>query len=119
MIAPEVAIPPARLRVPGRAPTVPHSAGLVSGSGTVWMRNIVVPYISIRSPTPWAPTLSASDQASIVPVMTGMPSGSPVAAAASALTVPAASPGHCSGGSSMAPAISSAHGSCQACSTQS
>lgn len=37
--APEVAMPPARLRVPGSAPTVPHRDGLVSGLGTVWMRN--------------------------------------------------------------------------------
>ena len=48
-----------------------------------------MPYISIRSPTPCAPTLIASDQASIVPAMTGMPAGSPVAAAASAVTAPA------------------------------
>ena len=44
---------------------------------------MVVPYINMRSPTPWAPTLKASAQASIVPVMTGMPAGNPAAAAAS------------------------------------
>jgi hypothetical protein len=55
----------------------------------------------------------------MVPVMTGMPAGSPVAAAASALTVPAASPGHCSRGSSMAPAMSSAHGRYQVSASES
>lgn len=52
-------------------------AGVVSGRSTVAMRNIVVPYISIRSPGFWAPTLTASVQASIVPVMTGGPAECP------------------------------------------
>jgi hypothetical protein len=105
--APEVAMPPARLRVPGKAPTVPHIAGLVSGRSTVAMRNIVVPYISIRSPGRWAPTLTASVHASIVPVMTGVPAGMPARAL---VVVPATSPGHASGGSSISGATSEAHG---------
>ncbi len=75
-------MPPARLRVPGRAPTVPHSVGAVSGSATVLMRNIVVPYMSIRSPTRCGADADASDQASMVPAMTGVPAASPVSAAA-------------------------------------
>ena len=108
-------MPPARVRVPGSAPMVLHSTGDVSRLATVLMRKSVVPYISMRSPTPCAPTLRASDQASIVPVITGMPAGSPVASAASAVTVPAASPGHRSAGSSRSGAMCRHHGSCQAC----
>ena len=114
MTAPDLAVPPARLRVPGNAPTVPHRAGLVSRCGTVWTRNSVVPYISMRSPTPCAPTLTASAHASIVPVTTGMPTGRPVVTAASADTVPAASPSQRSGGSSIPGATTRAHGWYQA-----
>lgn len=87
-----------------------HSDGSRSSPGTVWTRNIVVPYMSMRSPIPCAPTLSASAQASMVPVVTGMPVGSPVRCAASAVTVPAASPDQRSPGSSMPGAIRSVHG---------
>jgi len=75
-------------------------------------RNIVVPYISMRSPTSWAPTLTASVQASIVPVMTGVPSGRPVRAAAAVVTVPAISPAQRSGGCSTVPANRCHQGSC-------
>jgi hypothetical protein len=75
--------------------------------------NIVVPYISIRSPTLWASTLIASDQASIVPVMTGVPTASPVRAAASWWTVPATSVAQRSGGISSSGAIRFTHGTYQ------
>ena len=49
-------MPAARLRVPRCTPTVLHSGGAeISNRSTVSTRNIVVPYISIRSPTPTAP----------------------------------------------------------------
>ena len=92
---------------------MPHRAGWVSGWATVLTMNIVVPYISIRSPTLWASTLTASDQASMVPVMTGVPTASPVRAAASSWIVPATSVAHFSGGSSSSGAIRFTHGAYQ------
>ena len=112
MIAPDVAMPAARLRVPSKAPTVPHSGGDDTGVATVPMRNIVVPYMSIRSPGLWASTLIASAHASIVPAVTGIPAGSPVAAAASPVIVPTTESDHASRGGSIAPAMSRHEGSC-------
>src|ERR1035437_3384467 len=103
-------MPPARLRVSGSEPTVPQREVLVTRSGTVLIRNIVVPYISIRSPTPCAPTLIASAHASIVPVITGMSTGSPVSAAASRVVTPATSPGQRNGGSDRPDATRSTQG---------
>ncbi len=119
MIAPDVAMPPARLRVPSNAPTVPHSSGMVMRSAIVLTRNIVVPYMSMRSPGCCAPTLTASVQASIVPETTGVPTGRPVAAAAVDVTVPTIESDHTSGGSSMSPTIGPAHGQYHACATES
>ncbi len=103
-------MPPARLRVPGTAPIVAHMAGVVSRSRTVLMRNIVVPYMTMRSPGFWASTLTASDHASMVPVMTGTPAGMP---ATSRVVTPAASPGQRNGGSSNSGLTCRAHGSYQ------
>jgi hypothetical protein len=70
-----------------------------------------VPY---RQRRPLAqPEPKTSPQASIVPA-TGMPSGSPVAAAASALTVPTASCGQASGGSGSPGATVAVHSPIQA-----
>ena len=99
-------MPPARLRVPSNAPTVPHSGGDETGAVTVEIRNIVVPYISIRSPGLCASTLIASAHASMVPAVTGMPAGRPVAAAADSVIVPATVSDQASRGGSIAPAIS-------------
>ena len=55
------------------------------------MMKMVEPYISIMSPASSTPTLSASAAASMVPTMTGVPSASPVSAAARAVTWPAMS----------------------------
>src|SRR5665647_1565303 len=100
-------MPPARLWVPSNAPTVPHMSSLVTRSGTVAIRNIVVPYMSIRSPGFCASTLTASDQASIVPVMTGTPARIP---AISRPVTPARSPGQRSAGRSRPGATCSAQG---------
>ncbi len=98
VIAPDVAIPPARLWAPWKAPTVPQSPGAVILSALVLMRNMVEPYMSMRSPGFCAPTLTASLQASIVSVITGIPAVKPVRAAASAVTYPAMSEGQRRGG---------------------
>ena len=67
VIAPDVAIPPARLRVPGTAPSVLHMAGVARRSRVVLMRNIVVPYMIMRSPgfcAVWSQPLSRSHKGS-------------------------------------------------------
>src|SRR5258705_3561320 len=110
-MAPDVAIPPARLRVPRNAPTVPHIDGVVSGRSTVAMRNMVLPYISIRSPGFCASTLTASVHASIEPVITGTPAAMP---ATGSRVTPATSSAHESGGSSTLGATRSAHRRAQA-----
>ena len=70
----------------------------------------MVPYISMRSPGSVAPTLTASVHASMVPMHTGMPDGSPEASAASTLTRPTTSPGQRRGGNSSSGTIRSVHG---------
>jgi hypothetical protein len=75
------------------------------------MRNMVVPYISMRSPRRWAPTLMASEHASTVPAITGVPAFSPVAAAAVVVTEPTTSPGQTSGGRCSLCAMCETHGS--------
>jgi hypothetical protein len=62
-------------------------------------RNMVEPYISIRSPGCRTPTENASAYASTVPAITGVPTGNPVAAAAVSWTAPTASLGHTNLGS--------------------
>ena len=57
-------------------------------------KNVVLPYITIRSPGSATPTLSASDWTSSVPIATGIPAGSPVSAAAPRVTSPTWSAGH-------------------------
>jgi hypothetical protein len=111
VIVPDVAIPAARLRQPGKAPAVLQSGGAISSSSTVWTRNIVEPYMSIRSPRRCASTLTASAQASIVPVITGVPRRSPVCSAAGPETVPATSPDQRSAGRSSWGTRSSHHAS--------
>ena len=111
--APDVAMPPARTLVPENGPAVLQRFDDGRGSPTISMVRAVVPYMTIRSPGSRTPTLAASDQASTVPVTTGMPSGSPVASAASRVTSPATSAGQRSSGSSRPGATSSAHSSIQ------
>jgi hypothetical protein len=94
VIAPEVAIPPDTLGWPGCVPTVVHIPGTAVGSAVGTIMNIVVPYCKNIRPGTDSPTLTPSAQASMVPAVTGMPAGRPVAAAASGVTTPAWSPDH-------------------------
>ncbi len=84
--------------------------GDVTGSVPVATRKSVVPYISMRSPGPCAPTLSASVQASMVPATTGVPAGMPQT---SDRVVPTGSAGQRSRGSSRCSATRGAHRACQ------
>ena len=111
---PEVAIPAARVYVPGSAPAVVHSIGWARKRSRAWTKNIVEPYISIRSPGRRTPPLNASAQASTVPAATGVPTGSPVSRAASGVTVPTISPGQASRGSGTPVATCSAQSGDQA-----
>ena len=56
--------------------------------------NIVDPYIHIVSPVSETPTDTASAAASMVPVVTGIPAGSPVSFAAFSLKTPTTSVDH-------------------------
>ena len=86
---------------------------LATGSTVVATRKVVVPYISIRSPGEAASTLTASAQASMVPVMTGIPARRPGTSRVIALcTVPAASLAQRSSGSSRPGPTRSAHSGC-------
>ena len=76
---------------PGRATARTRAADRATRSAVSMMMKMVEPYISIMSPASSTPTLSASAPASMVPAMTGVPSASPVAAAAFGVTVPAMS----------------------------
>ena len=107
--APEVAMPPASTSVPERGPAVLQRFGEGRGSSTISMVSAVVPYMTIRSPGSRTPMLAASDQASTVPVTTGMPAGRPVASAASSVISPATSAGQRRSGSSSPGATSSDH----------
>src|SRR5215212_10679439 len=89
--APDVAMPPARTSVSERGPAVLQRFGDGSGLPTISMVSAVVPYMTIRSPGSRTPMLAASDQASTVPVATGIPAGSPVVSAASCVISPAIS----------------------------
>ena len=111
--APDVAIPAARVRLPGRSPAVPHIVGSGRSCATASTMNIVVPYMSIVSPGSRTPTLSASAQASMVPAMTGVPAAIPVRADASAVTQPTGSPAQWSVGSSRFGAMSAAQSDAQ------
>ena len=77
------------------------------------MKNVVLPYMIMRSPGCETPTLSPSASASIVPTATGMPAGNPVAAAASAVTTPATSAGQPIAGSRSIEVMPSAYRSDQ------
>ena len=55
------------------------------------MMKTVEPYISIVSPAPRTPTLSASAAASMVPKVTGVPGASPVSPPPRSVTCPAIS----------------------------
>ena len=79
---PDVAIPQATARWPGRGWAVVHILASGRGFSTVPMKNIVLPYMIIVSPGRCTPTLTASAAASIVPKVTGVPTGSPVASLA-------------------------------------
>jgi hypothetical protein len=87
--APVVDMPPSMLYRPGSANAVAHIRGSGTGSPVTWMKNIVVPYMTIMSPGSTTPTLTASAAASIVPAVTGVPAFSPVSAAAVEVTSPA------------------------------
>jgi hypothetical protein len=85
----------------------------------VAIKNIVVPYMSIKSPSSCASALTASSHASIEPVITGIPALSPRSAATEADSEPAGSPAQPSGGSSSQGATTLAHGSYQRCASRS
>jgi hypothetical protein len=87
-------------------PLVVHSAGWVWNPARFCTKNIVDPYISIRSPGWRTPALNASAQASTVPAVTGVPVNNPVVSAAAAVTVPTTSPGHASRSSATSPVSS-------------
>jgi hypothetical protein len=108
---PEVASPAASEKLPSRTPAVLQSDSSRSGSAVTALRKSVEPYITIRSPASRTPAASDSAQASIVPAITGVPAGMPVAAAPSRVTTSAGSPGQSSRGSSSPGAICSAHSS--------
>lgn len=108
VIEPDVAIPAASEYVPGNAPCVVQSPVCGRGSARTWIRNTVVPYITIVSPGSRTPTEAASAQASTVPAVTGSLRGKTVSEAAAAPTVPTTSVGQASLGSSMPGATRSA-----------
>ena len=101
-------MPAARVYVPGQVPHVPQSPGCGRGSVSTCTRNMVVPYMTMASPGSRTPTLVASAHASMVPVVIGSPTGSPVAAAASRVTCPTTSVGQANSGSSSPGATDSA-----------
>ena len=96
-------MPAASVWLPGSTPQVAHSSGCAAKPRVTWTRNIVEPYMSIRSPGRRTPTLNASAHASIVPAQTGVPAGRPVSAAAAAVTCPAISAGHARRGAGQVP----------------
>jgi hypothetical protein len=108
-----VARPAAYVSTPGTIPSVVHTPRWNRGWLAPRTRNIVEPYMSIRSPGAATLTEYASAQASIVPVTTGVPGASPVWLAAAALTWPAITPGQTSSGSSTRPASCRAQVACQ------
>ena len=63
-------MPAANVYVVGETPAVVHSSGEVRSSGSTWTKNIVEPYINIRSPGLRTPALKASAHASTVPIDT-------------------------------------------------
>lgn len=73
----------------------------------------MVPYISMMSPGSRTPTPAASAQASMVPVVTGRPTGRPVAAAASGVMRPTTSVGQANSGSRRPGATDSAQSMAQ------
>src|SRR5215204_2861800 len=104
---PDVAMPAASVREPGSIPDVLHNPLCLASDAKTCTKNIVEPYISMRSPGCRTPALNASAQASTVPAQTGVPSATPGASAAALCTVPTTSPDQASRGSST-PAITSA-----------
>ena len=74
---------------------------------------MVEPYIIIMSPLSCTPTLTASEAASMVPAVTGVPTASPVSAAARSVTVPAMSVVHNRSGSRSGETMRSANRSVQ------
>jgi hypothetical protein len=79
------------------------------------MMKMVEPYISIISPGAATPTLTASAAASMVPQVTGVPSASPVSAAAAAVMCPAISVDHIRRGKRSSGRISGARSLVQSC----
>lgn len=105
---PDVDIPAASVYVPGSTPAVVHSSGCEASWLSTWTKNIVEPYISMRSPGLRTPALNASAHASTVPVHTGVPSGSCVTSAAFAVMRPTTSLGQARRGAAR-PSITSAY----------
>ena len=66
-----------------------HSAGCGTARSVIRSATIVEPYMSMIWPGSFTPTLSASENASMVPTATGIPSGRPVARAPWAVMCPA------------------------------
>ena len=77
--------------VPGESQGAYQSRASLTRSAHNWMMKMVEPYIIIMSPGFRVPTLTASAAASIVPVVTGVPSARPVSFAARAWILPAIS----------------------------
>ena len=67
-------MPAATVNEHGSTPAVVHSPGCAIACSSTWTKNIVEPYISIRSPGSRTPALNASAHASTVPALTGVPS---------------------------------------------
>jgi hypothetical protein len=99
MSVPAVDVPAASAKLPQSTPAVVHNVGSGRYSSMIWTRNIVDPYISIRSPGCRTPAENASEYASTVPATTGVPTATPVASAASGRTVPTTSLGQTNLGS--------------------
>jgi hypothetical protein len=99
----------------GSTPDVVHSPRTLVGVVSTCTKNIVEPYISIRSPGRRTPTLKASAQASTVPATTGVPSARPVAAAAAPCTTPTCSDGHTKRGSASPGSTAFAQSLAQSC----
>lgn len=98
-IAPLVDRPPAIHHASGTQPALSQSDALSVGRVANVVNVVVLPCVIATIPGRVAPTANASVGPSLVPTTTGVPTVSPVIAAAAAVTWPAMSPGQASAGS--------------------
>lgn len=70
---PEVDMPPARVSTSCSTPAVVHSCRCAWTFSSICTKNMVEPYISMKSPGWRTPALNPSAQASTVPALTGIP----------------------------------------------